>query len=131
MSPTPRGRLLLAAVVVCSLAFSGCLTIDPAVDTETADSAVFEELSTTEPWSTSAVRVNATLRSTPAAANVTTITVILPNGRAYETTSVEPGQSTVILTLPANTEVTLVASNSANSTTIGTLNVTASGNRVL
>ena len=130
MSKTPVGRALLAAMVVCSLALGGCLTLDPTVSTDTDDSAVFEDLSVTESWSGSSVRVNATLRSTPEATNVTTITVIRANGRPYETKSVESGQSTVILTLPSNADATVVASNSVNATTVDTLNVTTGGNRL-
>jgi hypothetical protein len=131
MSKTPVGRALLAAMVVCSLALGGCLTLDPTVSADTDDSAVFEDLSVTESWSGSSVRVNATLRSTPEATNVTTITVIRANGRPYETKSVESGQSTVILTLPSNADATVVASNSVNATTVDTLNVTTGGNRLL
>ena len=130
MSKTPVGRTLLAATVVCSLALGGCLTLDPTVSADTDDSAVFEDLSVTESWSGSSVRVNATLRSTPEATNVTTITVIRANGRPYETKSVESGQSTVILTLPSNADATVVASNSVNATTVDTLNVTTGGNRL-
>ena len=130
MSKTPAGRALLAAMVVCSLALGGCLTLDPTVSADTDDSAVFEDLSVTESWSGSSVRVNATLRSTPEATNVTTITVIRANGRPYETKSVESGQSTVILTLPSNADATVVASNSVNATTVDTLNVTTGGNRL-
>jgi hypothetical protein len=130
MSKTPVGRALLAATVVCSLALGGCLTLDPTVSADTDDSAVFEDLSVTESWSGSSVRVNATLRSTPEATNVTTITVIRANGRPYETKSVESGQSTVILTLPSNADATVVASNSVNATTVDTLNVTTGGNRL-
>jgi len=117
-------------MVVCSLALGGCLTLDPTVSADTDDSAVFEDLSVTESWSGSSVRVNATLRSTPEATNVTTITVIRANGRPYETKSVESGQSTVILTLPSNADATVVASNSVNATTVDTLNVTTGGNRL-
>ena len=130
MSKTPAGRALLAAMVVCSLTLGGCLTLDPTVSADTDDSAVFEDLSVTESWSGSSVRVNATLRSTPEATNVTTITVIRANGRPYETKSVESGQSTVILTLPSNADATVVASNSVNATTVDTLNVTTGGNRL-
>lgn len=61
---------------------------------------------------------------------MTSITVIQGNGRTYETVDVASGQSTVILTLPPNANATLVASNSVNSTTIGTLNVTTGGNEI-
>jgi predicted neuraminidase len=130
MSETVSGRALLATLLVCSLMLGGCLTLSPTVSADTNDSAVFEDLSPTESWSASGIRVNATLKSTSAASNVTSITVIQGNGRTYETVDVASGQSTVILTLPPNANATLVASNSVNSTTIGTLNVTTGGNEI-
>jgi predicted neuraminidase len=130
MSETVSGRALLATLLVCSLVLGGCLTLSPTVSADTNDSAVFEDLSPTESWSASGIRVNATLKSTSAASNVTSIAVIQGNGRTYETVDVASGQSTVILTLPPNANATLVASNSVNSTTIGTLNVTTGGNEI-
>jgi hypothetical protein len=130
MSETVSGRALLAALLVGSLAFSGCLTLSPTVSADTSDSIVFEDLSPTESWSGSGIRVNATLKSTSAASNVTSIAVIQGNGRTYETVDVDSGQSTVILTLPPNAQATLVASNSVNSTTIEELNVTTGGSEI-
>ena len=131
MSRSSRRRVLLATVVVFALAFSGCLTLNPTVaTTDTNNSAVFADLSPTESWSGATVRTNATLQSTSAASNVTTITVIQENGRVYSTKSVDSGQSTVILSLPPNQNATIVASNSVNSTTISTVNVTTSGNKL-
>ena len=123
-------RLLLAAAVVVALAFSGCLTLGPTVSADTGNSTVFESVSATESWSGPGVRVNATLESTPQAQNVTTLTVIKQNGRAYETVSVDPGQTTVVFTVPAGESATIVASNSVNSTTIEELNVSTGGNRL-
>jgi hypothetical protein len=74
--------------------------------------------------------VNATLRSTPAAGNVTSILIIGENGQKYASVSVASGQTIVPLWVPANQNSTLVATNSVNSTTLGTLNVTTSGNQV-
>jgi hypothetical protein len=100
------------------------------VTTDTNNSAVFEELSPTGFWTGPSVRTNATLQSTSAASNVTTITVVQENGRVFSTTSVASGQSTVILPLPSNQNATLVASNSVNSTTISTVNVTTGGSKL-
>lgn len=124
-------RNVLLTIVVFGLMFSGCLTLSPSVTTETSESSVFKSLSTDEPWAGQHVRVTATLRSTPAAANVTTITIIDNSGQPYDTISVASGQTSVILWVPTNQTSTLVASNSINSTTIDTLNITSSGNRVL
>lgn len=131
MSISSRRRVLLSAVLVVALTAGGCLTIDPTVSADTNNSTVFESVSATEPWSGPGVRVNATFESTPEAGNVTTITVIRENGQTYQTISVDAGQTSVILSLPANAKSTLVASNSVNSTTIEELNVTTGGNRIV
>ena len=107
--------------VVVGVAFGGCLTLDPTITVETSDSTVFESLSATEPRTGSGVRVNATLRSTGAADNVTQLTVIKANGRSIQTIGFDSGQTTVILTVPANQNSTVVASNTANSTTLALL----------
>ena len=130
MVRTSWQRILVATVVVVGVAFGGCLTLDPTITAETSDSAVFESLSATEPWTGSGVRVNATLRSTGVADNVTQLTVIKANGRSIQTIGVDSGQTTVILTVPANQNSTIVASNTANSTTLETVNVTAGGNEI-
>jgi hypothetical protein len=122
--------IFLTLVVVLSFTVSGCLTLNPSVTADTSQSAVFENLSTDEPWASDHVRVNATLRSTPAAGNVTSIIIIGENGQKYASVSVASGQTVVPLWVPANRNSTLVATNSVNSTTIGTLNITTSGNRV-
>ena len=130
MVRTSWQRILVAAIVVVGVAFGGCLTLDPTITAETSDSTVFKSLSATEPWTGSGTRVNATLRSTGAADNVTQLTVIKANGRSIQTIDVDSGQTTVIFTVPANQNSTIVASNTANSTTLETVNVTAGGNEI-
>ena len=122
---------VLALIAVFGLMLSGCLTLSPSLTADTSGSAVFESLTTDEPWAGNHVRVNATLRSSPEASNTTTITVIGENKQEYTTISVASGQTTVPLWIPTNEDLTLVASNSINSTTTGTLNVTSSGNQVI
>lgn len=130
MAEHSHRSVLLATLLVVSLTFSGCLTLRPAVTAETNTSSVFETLSTDTPWAGQHVRVNATLKSTPAAANVTTISVIREDGQSYTTVSVASGQTTVILWVPTNQNAKLVASNDVNSTTLATLNVTTSGTQI-
>lgn len=122
---------VLAIIAVFGLMLSGCLTLSPSLTADTSGSAVFESLITDEPWAGNHVRVNATLRSSPEASNTTTITVIEENKQEYSTVSVASGQTTVPLWIPTNQDLTLVASNSVNSTTTDTLNVTSSGNQVI
>jgi hypothetical protein len=123
-------RRALAIVLVVVLVSSGCLTLGPSISADTGGSAVFESVTVDEPWASEHVRVNATLRSTPAAGNVTTITIIGENEQTYDTVSVGSGQTVVPLWLPTGRNATLVASNSVNSTTLGTLNVSTGGNQL-
>lgn len=116
--------------VVLTLISSGCLTLSPTVTADTGRSTVFESVSVSEPWAGEHVRVNATLRSTPAAGNVTSITVIGENNQKYTTVSVASGQTVVPLWVPTGQNSTLVATNSVNSTTLGTFNLTSTGDRI-
>lgn len=120
----------MAAMVVCGLAFGGCLTLGPTVTADTNESAVFESVSVSESWSSQRVRAKATLASTPAAGNVTQITVVTANGKTFSTINTDPGQTSVVLELPANRNATLVASDTVNGTTIEKLNVTTGGNTI-
>jgi hypothetical protein len=131
MATPAAGRRAILAVLVLSLSLSGCLTLDPSVTNAPPDSVVFESISVTEPWSTSDIRVEASLRSTPEAANVTTISVVGADGQIHRTARVDPGQTTVVLTLPVRETVKLVASDSTTTTTVESVNVTTNGSRVL
>ncbi|RRJ31549.1 hypothetical protein [Halocatena pleomorpha] len=129
--PSNLSHVLLAVCVAVAFVFSGCLTFDPSLTADTSESSVFKTLSTDEPWAGHYVRVTATLRSTAAAENVTSITVIQANGQKYDSIDVGSGQTTVTLWVPANQNSTLVASDSVNSTTLDTLNVTTGGQYVV
>lgn len=121
-------RCFVATIVVCSLAFGGCLTLDPTVTADTSDSAVFERVAPSESWSSQRVRAEATLTSSPSAGNVSKITVVAASGTSFSTATVDPGQTTIYLELPASENATLVASDAVNGTTIEKLNVTTGGN---
>ena len=123
-------RRALAVLVVLVVVSSGCLTLDPTIAADTGGSAVFESVSVDEPWASEHVRANATLASTPTAGDVTTITIIGADGQEYDTVSVASGQSVVALWIPTNKNTTLVASNSVNSTTLDSLNVSTGGDRI-
>lgn len=124
-------RVLVVAMVVCGLVVGGCLTLDPSISANTNDSAVFESLSVSESWSSQRVRAQATLASSPAAGNVTQITVVTASGTSYSTITLDPGQTSAVLEIPANQNATLVASDAVNATTIEKLNVTTGGNELL
>jgi hypothetical protein len=124
-------QTLIALLVVIALTFSGCLTLNPSVTADTDASPVFDTFSADEPWGGQHVRTDATLESTPEASNVTTITVIDESGQSYSTVSVDSGQTAVSIWVPTNQNSTLVASNSVNSTTIDTMNVTAAGDQTI
>ncbi len=118
-------------MVVCSLAFGGCLTLDPSITANTDDSAVFESLSVSESWASQRTRAKATLRSSPEAGNVSQITVVTASGTSFSTVNLDPGQTSVVLELPANRNATLVATDTVNGTTIEKLNVTTGGDKLL
>ena len=120
-------RTLLIAILTCMFVFSGCLSVDPSVRPAANDSVVFEEFTVDESWASNHVWVNTTLTSTPAASNVTTVSIIRENGQVFSTHQVTSGQTNVLLTLPTNRNATLVASNTANSTIIEKTNVSVTG----
>ncbi|MDS0299705.1 hypothetical protein NDI76_13230 [Halogeometricum sp. S1BR25-6] len=123
-------RSLVALLVVSTLAFGGCLTVGPTVEADTGGSAVFDRVSATESWSGTGVRTAITLKSTPAVEDVTTISVVDESGRTFLTTTVHPGQTRVVVSLPAQSNATVVASDSVNSSTVEKLNVTVGGNAI-
>lgn len=128
MRSTVSRQMFLVVLVVGSLTLGGCLTLNPSVTPETTNSSVFEHFSTNESWASQRIQTTATLTDSPAAANVTQITVIGENGKTFSTRRVDPGQTTVILQFPPNENATLVVSDTINGTTIETLNVTTGGN---
>ncbi len=121
---------LVAGTLVVALSLGGCLTLDPTVEGSIDGSAVFEDVSATERWAGAGVRVRMSLRSTAEAGNVTTISVVRADGQTHQTVSVDPGQRTVVLALPANQQVTVVAYDGVAGRTIETRTITASGDRV-
>jgi hypothetical protein len=131
MRTTSGQQILVVVLVIGSLMLGGCLTLNPSVTPETTDSTVFKNFSINESWTSQRIQTTATLSSSPAAKNVTQITVIGENGKTFSKRQVDPGQTTVILQLPPNENATLVASDTVNGTTIATLNVTTSGNKIV
>jgi hypothetical protein len=130
MRTTACRQVLVVVLIVGSLSLGGCLTLDPSVTPETTNSTVFETFSINESWASQRIQTTATLTASPAAKNVTQISVIDKNGKTFSTRMVDPGQTTVILQLPPNQNVTLVASDTVNGTTVATLNVTTGGNKI-
>jgi hypothetical protein len=131
MRYTARQQVLVAVLVIGSLAFGGCLTLTPTVTPETTNSTVFESVSTSESWSSQRIRATVRLTSSPAAGDVNQITVIGENNKTFSFRNLDPGQTKVILQLSTNRNVTLVASDTVNGTTVATLNVTTGGNTVI
>lgn len=131
MRTTAPRQILDTVLVIGSLMLGGCLTLNPSVTPETTNSSVFENFSINESWASGQTRTTARLTSSPAAGNVTQITVIRANGKTFSTKQIDPGQTTVILMLPPNENATLVASDTVNGTTIATVNVTTDGNKLL
>lgn len=123
-------QALVTVAVLVSFTFGGCLTLNPSVMANTDNSTVFKNLSVSESWASQRVRVNVTLTSSSDAGNVTQLTVVKQNGRTFSTVKINPGQTSVILELPTNQNMTLVASDTINGTTIEKLNVSTRGKEI-
>lgn len=111
------------------LSLGGCLTLDPMV--ESADeSAVFENVTVQESWSTGRVSAKITLHGNATTElGVRRINVISANGGTYWTGTVQAGQTSTTAFLPADGTVTLVAVNSSNAV-VETYRVTVNGTRI-
>ncbi|WP_160135078.1 hypothetical protein [Halococcus salsus] len=128
MTSTLRPRLLVLVVVV-ALVGSGCVTAQPTITVESNSPAVFEGFSTSDAWGASSIQASVSL--TPQATTslgVTELSVVTESGKSFYTTTVDAGQTSVTLPLPVGTTATVVAVNTVNGTTVGTANVTTSGN---
>lgn len=132
MPGAPRRHLLVSFLLVVSLGFGGCLTLDPTVTADTSDSTVFESVSTEEPWVSGRVRTSVTLASNATSAQgVTQLTVTDESGDTFDSISVSSGQTSgLTLYLPANQNATITAVNSINGTTVETLTVRTGGDNV-
>ncbi|MGN8214666.1 MULTISPECIES: hypothetical protein [Halococcus] len=128
----PRRRALAGVALVVALGFGGCLTLGPTVTADTGNSAVFEQVSSDEPWASG--RVKASVNLTPSATTdqgVSKLVVISESGSSFDTTTVETGQTSgITLYLPANGNATVTAVNTVNGTVVGTQTVTADGNKL-
>lgn len=127
----PRRNALVTVVVVWFVVSSGCLTLNPSATANTSESAVFESVSVSESWASQRVRVNVRLSNSPQAKNVDRISVVTKSGTVSSVVNLDPGQTSVVLELPANGNVTLVASDSTNGTTVGKLNVSTAGDTII
>ncbi|WP_049900250.1 hypothetical protein [Halococcus agarilyticus] len=129
----PRRQVLASVALVVALGFGGCLTVGPTVTADTGNSAVFEQVSTDEPWASGRVKTSVTL--TPSATTeqgVSKLVVISGSGSSFDTTTVETGQSSGIsLYLPANGNATITAVNTVNGTVVDTTTVTTGGNELV
>ena len=116
--------VLLAIAVACG----GCITAQPTLDSTTTDPAVFESISTADPWGTSSLQTSVTLASRATTGEgITELSVVTANGSSFYTTSLDAGQTSVTLPLPMGSSQ-IIATNTVNGTTVGTANVTVSGN---
>ncbi|WP_231188304.1 hypothetical protein [Haladaptatus sp. DYF46] len=111
---------------------SGCLSLDPTVTLDTADSTVFKSTSTTDTVAVGKVdtRVMLTNEATTSE-GVTQLNVIDATGKAVYKTPVESGETTVTLMLPTTGTVTVVAVNTVNGTVVETQNATITGDSVI
>lgn len=121
----------MSLLLVSSLGLGGCLTLDPTVTANTANSTVFEGFSTTEPWVSG--RIVTTVDLAPNATttgDVTTLAVIAEDGSKFDATTVAGGQTSATVYLPANQNATVVALDSINGTVVDTQPVTTGGNKL-
>lgn len=133
MASDPSRRRILAAIAVLALtAGSGCVTIDPTITTQTGDTAVFESVSTTDPWAGRSI--TATVKFTPEATTtrgVTRLVVIAEDGSQFDSTDLASGSTKVNVYLPTNQNATLVAVNTVNGTIVETEPVVTGGDKLL
>lgn len=112
MMITSHRHLFVAIAVIASLGLSGCMTVNPAVQADTSDSTAFERFSADEPWTSSSVRTKVTLTSNATRGlGVTDLVVINERGTAVSTTNIDAGQTSALVMLPPNQNVTVVAMN--------------------
>lgn len=128
----PRRHVLASVALVVALGFGGCLTLGPTVTADTGNSAVFEQVSTDEPWASGRVKTSVTLApSATTEQGVSKLVVVTESGSSFDTTTVETGQTSGIsLYVPANGNVTITAVNTINGSVVGTQPVTTGGNKL-
>lgn len=128
----PRRRVLASVALVVALGFGGCLTLSPTVTADTGDSAVFEQVSTDEPWASGQVRTAVTLApNATTEQGVSKLVVIAGSGSSFDTTTVESGQTSgITLYVPADGNATITAVDTVNGTVVDTQPVTVDGNEL-
>ncbi len=127
-----RRRFLATLPLAAGLAFGGCLTLNPTVSANVDDSAVFDEISTSEPWVSGRVKTAVTLApNATSEQSVTDLTVTTESGKTFDSTTVASGQTSgLTLYLPAGENATITATDSVNGTTIETHTVSTGGNEL-
>lgn len=129
--PTSRRRLLAATAAVGTVGLGGCVTLDPAVSADFANSRVFESIAPAESWASSHLSASAKLR--PAATTdlgVRKLVVVDPSGSKFWTGSVEAGQTSRTMTLPVGGTATVSAVTASTEDLVESLPVTVEGNRL-
>jgi hypothetical protein len=128
-----RRRFLATLPLVGGLALGGCLTLDPTVSATVDDSAVFEKISTSEPWVSGRIKTSVTLApNATSEGSVTDLTVTTESGKAFDSTTVASGQTSgLTLYLPAGENATITATDSVNGTVVETQTVRTGGNELL
>jgi hypothetical protein len=129
----PRRRpLLVSLLVVSSLGLGGCLTLNPTVGVDTDNSTVFKDASTSEPWVSGRVKVSITLASNATTTqDVSKLAVISASGSDFDTVTLDSGQTSATVYVPANQNATLVAIGTTNGTTIETRTIRTGGNKIV
>ncbi len=127
-----RRYLLLTVAVIMITASSGCLTLNPSVNFDTAGSTVFETASVSGALATGQVATTVTLSSNATTSHgVTQLNVITSDGKSFYKTTLDSGESTTTVMLPTNGTATVVAVNTINATTVESRNVTITGDQMV
>lgn len=126
-------RSLLAAVATGGmLGVGGCMTINPSVRVSgLADSTVFKQISTSEPWASGRVALSVSLTSAATTKHgVRQLAVIDKSGEEFDTASVHSGQTSKTLFAPTHQMTTLSATD-YNGKTVEQITVTVDGQKIV
>lgn len=129
---TPSWRhVLVILLLVSSLGLGGCLTLSPTVGVDTDNSTVFEDASTTEPWVSGRVKTSITLTSNATTTqDVNKVAVISASGDDFDTVTLDSGQTSATVYVPANQNATIVAIDTINGTVVENRTIRTDGNKI-
>lgn len=124
-------RAVLAGVATAPLGLAGCITVSPTVEADLSGSAVFEDVSVSEPWVNGLLEATVSLR--PGATreqSVRELAVTTESGSRLWAGDVSPTQTSVSsVLLPEQGTATLAAADNTGKF-VEALTVRVSGTRI-